>query len=194
MIRANGQPITWTGGDPSGSVEISGFSALVNGTSETIAGFECTAPDSAGQFTIPAVVLLSLPAGSAATSLGSLSVGAVSAIKNFTATGLDLAYLVAARQAARRPSLTNKRRVIRPMEKHIGHPGNVVADNTRRALTHSSCRVPFRQLIRMVQKELEQIRNHRPRPLPVRNKMLIRKHELEHEGLQDPAKPAAPPE
>jgi uncharacterized protein (TIGR03437 family) len=95
VIRANGQPITWTGGDPSGSVEISGFSALVNGTSETIAGFECTAPDSAGQFTIPAVVLLSLPAGSATTSLGSLSVGAVSAIKNFTATGLDLGYLSA---------------------------------------------------------------------------------------------------
>jgi uncharacterized protein (TIGR03437 family) len=97
--RAAGQLITWTGGDPSGSVYISGFSGFSNGSATTVAGFECTAPDSAGQFTIPPVVLLSLPAtpATSATSfaLGSLSVGAAAAYKSFTATGLDLAYVSA---------------------------------------------------------------------------------------------------
>ena len=96
--RAAGQLITWTGGDPSGSVEISGTSISTSGTNVVVAGFECTAQDSAGQFTIPSVVLLSLPANPATTSAtafaaGSLSVGAASAFKNFTATGLDIGYL-----------------------------------------------------------------------------------------------------
>lgn len=95
VIRANGQLITWTGGDPSGSIQISGYSALISGTSEVVAGFECTVPDTPGQFTIPAPVLLALPAGTAGTPSGSLSVGAVTATKNFTATGLDLGYLSA---------------------------------------------------------------------------------------------------
>jgi hypothetical protein len=95
--RANGQLITWTGGDPSGTVEITGFSALISGTSGIIAGFYCTAPDSALQFTIPSVVLLSLPATPTTLGggIGSLSVGAISALKSFTATGLDLAYISA---------------------------------------------------------------------------------------------------
>jgi uncharacterized protein (TIGR03437 family) len=102
--RSAGQLITWTGGDPSGTVAISGSNALVtnNGSSIVAAGFECTAQDSAGQFTIPPVVLLSMPASSSGAlgtsssfSLGSLSVEAVSAIKSFTATGLDFGYLTA---------------------------------------------------------------------------------------------------
>jgi len=64
--RAAGQQITWTGGDPNSNVVITGYS-LVLGTakdgSDTIgAFFTCTAKDTDGQFTIPAVVLLSLPA------------------------------------------------------------------------------------------------------------------------------------
>jgi uncharacterized protein (TIGR03437 family) len=103
VTRANGQLITWTGGDPAGSVDISGYSALINGNSELVAGFECTAPTSAGQFTIPAVVLLSLPASAAGSSpipTGSLGVGAVSAQKSFTATGIDIGYLSAISSSA----------------------------------------------------------------------------------------------
>ncbi len=64
--RSAGQVITWTGGDPSSEVVIDGFS-LVLGTnpdgSDSVGGFfYCVAPQSAGQFTVPAVVLLSLPA------------------------------------------------------------------------------------------------------------------------------------
>jgi uncharacterized protein (TIGR03437 family) len=101
--RAQGQLITWTGGDPSGTVQISGTNALATNNGATIiaAGFECTAQDSAGQFTIPAAVLLSMPASSTGSitsgsfSLGTLGVSAVSAAKPFTATGLDFGYLVA---------------------------------------------------------------------------------------------------
>jgi hypothetical protein len=102
--RAAGQLITWTGGDPSGTVQISGSNALAtnNGSSIVAAGFECTAQDSAGQFTIPSVVLLSLPPSSpgaigtsSSFSIGSMAVGAVSALKSFTATGLDFGYLSA---------------------------------------------------------------------------------------------------
>jgi uncharacterized protein (TIGR03437 family) len=102
VVRANGQLITWTGGDPSGSVQITGSNALAtnNGSSIVGATFVCVAPDSAGQFTIPPVVLLSMPqstAGAIGTSssfsIGSLGVGAVSAVKSFIASGLDFAYL-----------------------------------------------------------------------------------------------------
>jgi hypothetical protein len=102
--RANGQPITWTGGDPNGTVQITGSNALAtnNGNSIVVAAFTCTAPDSAGQFTIPSAVLLSLPASSAGSigtsssfSIGSLGVGAVSALTPFTATGIDFGYLSA---------------------------------------------------------------------------------------------------
>jgi uncharacterized protein (TIGR03437 family) len=101
--RASGQLITWTGGDPSGTVQIGGSNVLAtnNGNSIVAAVFTCTAQVSAGQFTIPAPVLLALPVsspgalGSANFSLGSLSVGAVSALKSFTATGIDFGYLTA---------------------------------------------------------------------------------------------------
>jgi hypothetical protein len=102
--RANGQLITWTGGDPAGTTEIAGFSATTSGSSTVAAGFECTAPTSAGQFTIPSVVLLSLPptpaGGITAGSFGLLEVGAAAAPKSFTATGLDLGYITAVTTAA----------------------------------------------------------------------------------------------
>ncbi len=96
--------ITWTGGDPSGSVEITGSNALAsnNGSSIVAAAFVCVAPDNAGQFTIPPVVLLSMPQGvagaigtSSSFSIGTLGVGATSAVKSFIASGLDFAYLTA---------------------------------------------------------------------------------------------------
>jgi len=64
--RAAGQLITWTGGDPNSEVVIDGDS-LVLGTapdgSDSVGGFfYCTVQQSALQFTIPPVILLSLPA------------------------------------------------------------------------------------------------------------------------------------
>lgn len=103
IVRANGQLVTWTGGDPKGIVIISGDSIqLASDPSSGIgvgALFTCTAPVSAGQFTIPAPVLLSLPASTAITlapgvsvDAGSLSVGTASLPVTFTATGIDYGF------------------------------------------------------------------------------------------------------
>jgi uncharacterized protein (TIGR03437 family) len=104
IIRANGQLVTWTGGDPNGIVLISGDSIVIgtdaNGNSTAVgAFFTCHAPVSAGQFNIPAPVLLSLPVSSVISPVagvsidaGSLSVGTSSAPVQFTATGLDIGY------------------------------------------------------------------------------------------------------
>lgn len=88
VTRSSGQQITWTGGDPAGMVYISGFSfggatvdALVG------AGFVCVERTSAGQFTIPSVVLLSLPVSSGPVG-GTLSVGG-GTFATFKASGLD---------------------------------------------------------------------------------------------------------
>jgi hypothetical protein len=64
--RAAGQLVTWTGGDPNSNVIIGGDSFVVgtalDGSDTVGAFFSCTAKQTDLQFTIPAVVLLSLPA------------------------------------------------------------------------------------------------------------------------------------
>jgi uncharacterized protein (TIGR03437 family) len=100
VIRANGQLVTWTGGDPKGIVTITGDSIQLAADNSAVgAFFACTAPDSAGQFTIPAPVLLSLPVSTAITlapgvsiNTGSLSVGTSSLPFTFTAEGLDYGF------------------------------------------------------------------------------------------------------
>ncbi len=89
VVRANGQLVTWDGGDPSGTVYIIGTS-IKSGTnpngSDSVGGiFTCTAPVSAKQFNIPSLVLLTLPQSTVLTpipgftiSLSSLSVGTTS--------------------------------------------------------------------------------------------------------------------
>ena len=98
--RANGVTLTWTGGDLAGYVTISGssFVVLPDGASVVGATFTCTAKTSDGSFTVPAVVLLALPAsgsisagGVTITTPGSLSLTGSSAAVPFQATGLDLA-------------------------------------------------------------------------------------------------------
>lgn len=101
--RTQGQPITWSGGNPNTFVEISGISMYLVGTdtsSAEVVGFTCTAPVSAGNFTIPAAVLMQLPPSSASIGgitipTGSLSVGNYSNPAKFTATGIDLGYVSA---------------------------------------------------------------------------------------------------
>ena len=104
IVRANGQLVTWTGGDPNSIVMISGDSLVITsnagGNSSAVgAFFTCIAPDSAGQFTIPPAVLLTLPASTAITvapgvsiDAGSLSVGASSLPIQFSATGINIGY------------------------------------------------------------------------------------------------------
>jgi uncharacterized protein (TIGR03437 family) len=61
--RATGVTVTWTGGNPSSYVTISGSSTYYGGTIATtiVASFTCTAKVSDTSFTVPPVVLLALP-------------------------------------------------------------------------------------------------------------------------------------
>jgi uncharacterized protein (TIGR03437 family) len=88
VSRASGVTTTWTGGASGTYAVISGSS--VSSTAAFSASFVCDAPVSAGTFTVPPVVLLSLPAGS-----GSLQVSNYTNPVSFTATGLDFAYAAA---------------------------------------------------------------------------------------------------
>jgi len=90
--RSQDLTITWTGG--TGQVLIQGAS-LAGPSNATFGGsFICVAPASAGQFTVPSVVLLALPpsavtsAGTSTIPNGFLYVGS-STSSPFTASGLD---------------------------------------------------------------------------------------------------------
>jgi len=78
--RAAGLPVTWTGGMPKTLVNITGFSAAA----EIGVGFSCLVAVEAGQFTVPANILLALPAGSGYVVLINNSPPG-----NFSATGID---------------------------------------------------------------------------------------------------------
>ncbi len=97
VTRANGQLITWTGGAAGSTVQISGGNIqLTNSNSELGAYFYCTAPASAGQFTIPAAVLLSVPPGGETIEGITIATGSLS-VENlitgtFTAPGIDYGF------------------------------------------------------------------------------------------------------
>ena len=88
ITRANGQLVTWNGGDPNGFVYIVG--ASTNAGNTVSVSFLCFERTSAGQFTIPSAVLLALPpsATTAGIPTGVLSVGTFN-LGTFTAPGLD---------------------------------------------------------------------------------------------------------
>jgi uncharacterized protein (TIGR03437 family) len=99
ITRANGASVTWSGADPDGTVQISGFSVGGASTSTAAgAGFNCTAPAGPGQFTVPAKILLALPASANLGSsllpvaTGSLGVSQLGASLPFTAKGLDIGF------------------------------------------------------------------------------------------------------
>ena len=96
VTRSNGQPVTWTGGDPTGNVLIVGTSSSGTDANAVGAVYTCYAKTSDGQFTIPAQVLLALPASVTVQGVptGSLAVGSVGTPKSFSASGLDAGYLV----------------------------------------------------------------------------------------------------
>jgi uncharacterized protein (TIGR03437 family) len=90
--RANGQLVTWTGGDPNGFTYIAGTSINANNTAQ--ATFVCLQRTSAGQFLIPSSILLALPpsGNTGGVPLGFMFVGAYSNPGQFTAPGLDLGF------------------------------------------------------------------------------------------------------
>ena len=95
VTRSNGVTVNWTGGNSNTYVEISG--SAFSGSSSTAVGgaFYCTAPVSAGTFTVPASVLLSLPPTGTVSGIpipGTLSVSNYSNPQSFTASGLDFAF------------------------------------------------------------------------------------------------------
>ena len=98
MTRSMGQTVTWTGGDATGTVLILGFSTTAG--ARVGREFLCVEKASAGTFTVPASVLLALPATSGAPSgttaasvIGALGVGFEKS-NAFTAPGIDLGTIV----------------------------------------------------------------------------------------------------
>ena len=102
--RSQPLTITWTGGDPSGFVDITAIGSTAATSSGPVAGVtpgmlvECLVPASAGTFTIPTFVLSALPSTQGSASIippGELLVGPASgATKLSTApSGLDAAYI-----------------------------------------------------------------------------------------------------
>jgi uncharacterized protein (TIGR03437 family) len=92
--RASGVTVTWTGGDPAGYVQITG-SSFVSGSGRTaaVASFTCTARASDGTFTVPPIVLLSLPPSTTVAGFsipGTLAVTSTAVGTTFQASGLDL--------------------------------------------------------------------------------------------------------
>ena len=94
--------INWTGGDPSGFVDITAVSStLLSGITPAANTpgilVECIVPASAGTFSIPTYVLQALPSTAASTALvppGELLVGPASGAQKITApSGLDAAYI-----------------------------------------------------------------------------------------------------
>jgi len=94
--RASGVTVNWTGGDPAGYVQIAGNSFTGSATNLTVATFICNARTSDGTFTVPPVVLLSLPpsgsqsqGGISIPIPGGLSVSGYSAFSRFSASGIN---------------------------------------------------------------------------------------------------------
>ena len=70
--RANGLTLTWTAGDNvNGFVDIQSFAANTTGTFAI--GYDCSAPISAGSFTVPPYILQRMPTGVAAGATLQLS-------------------------------------------------------------------------------------------------------------------------
>ncbi|MBI4444033.1 MAG: hypothetical protein HY649_11760 [Acidobacteria bacterium] len=90
--RAQGVQVTWSGGDPNSNVQIIGSSSSSQGAGAT---FICVERTSAGNFTVPAAVLLALPPSATGPSGagGILMVGSSTNPARFSATGLDAGFL-----------------------------------------------------------------------------------------------------
>ena len=84
-VDRRGATFTWSGGRNVAYVLIVGRATAATGFS---ASFVCNAPASAGQFTVPASVLMAMPPGPAL-----LYLDAFSSQQSFTAPGLDWGFM-----------------------------------------------------------------------------------------------------
>lgn len=64
------QPLTinWSGGDSNGYVDIQGSAGAGSGSASYTYGFDCSAPTSAGKFSIPPYILAAMPLGTNASA------------------------------------------------------------------------------------------------------------------------------
>jgi hypothetical protein len=94
--RAKGLTVTWSNGDPNSYVQISGRSMGSLGSTGVVE-FTCSAPASAGQFTIPSTVFASMPAASLTQNIADpayvpiLQVAQLSLPQSFSVPNLDFA-------------------------------------------------------------------------------------------------------
>jgi len=88
ITRSQGQTVTWTGGTPGTFVTVHGTSPTADG-SITVT-FECAAPVSAGQLTIPPSLLLAVPPSTG----GQLTLYNYALPVSFTASGMDAGFVV----------------------------------------------------------------------------------------------------
>ncbi|MEP7351827.1 MAG: hypothetical protein ABI824_01210 [Acidobacteriota bacterium] len=101
VTRGSNTRLTWSGGDSTSTVSITGSSSSINTTTSafTSVSFSCTAKNSDGGFTIPASVLTQLPATSAISaggitiysSLGQLAIDGAGSAVRVSVNGLDYA-------------------------------------------------------------------------------------------------------
>jgi uncharacterized protein (TIGR03437 family) len=84
VTRANGMTLAWTGGAANAVLQIQGQSPTDN-TITIGASFNCFVAASAGTFTVPANILLALPAG----GFGGLNILAYSPYGTFSSSGLN---------------------------------------------------------------------------------------------------------
>jgi uncharacterized protein (TIGR03437 family) len=92
VTRSQGVTVTWKNAAPDSLVQISGFSSASYGVDTLATSFTCSAPSSAGTFTVPPAVLLALPPTAASDGQVSASYLAVSNYtfpQSFSAAGLD---------------------------------------------------------------------------------------------------------
>jgi hypothetical protein len=90
--RAQGVTVTWKNATPNSFVQITGLSSATFGAIILQTSFNCTAPASAGTFTVPPSVTLSLPPTAATVGFVSpafLSVANYTNPQPFTAPGMD---------------------------------------------------------------------------------------------------------
>jgi hypothetical protein len=97
VVRSQGVTVTWAGGAPNTAVVISGNSAAVLNKINISRSFFCLAPVAAKKFTVPASVLLSLPATPTSPIVSQAYLGISNSTNPimFTASGLDLGFAAA---------------------------------------------------------------------------------------------------
>lgn len=89
----NGATVTWSDADPNALIEIRGYSVNADAVNSAV-GFYCVERGSAGKFTVPPAVLLSLPAaptGGVGMNMA-IAVG-ISGTARFTGAGVDVGFL-----------------------------------------------------------------------------------------------------